>query len=154
MPNWVHNTLTVTKGDPKTLFEFLRSQESIFDFNKVIPMPARIQNSDEEVEWEGYTTPEWYAWACDNWGTKWNACDARYSTEDPEHEIRFETAWSPPEPVFEALAQRFHDHEIIIRSFEDMNHWHYTFVLKNGEMESTERTCHCFDEHIDSPEGP
>jgi len=42
MPNWVYNTLTVTKGDPREVFEFVHSAESIFDFNKIIPMPREL----------------------------------------------------------------------------------------------------------------
>lgn len=145
MPNWVHNTFTVVMGDAKKVFEFVRSAESVFDFNSITPMPTRVQKSDEKVEWEGMTIPEWYAWACDNWGAKWNACEADYSTDDPDHVISFDTAWRPPEPIFEALAKRFPDHEIRIRSVERQNHWHCRYLLKDGEMDRAEVPCQCFD---------
>src|ERR1700728_2992914 len=43
MPNWVENTLQVMKGNPKEIFEFLHSDKSLVDFNKVVPMPEDIR---------------------------------------------------------------------------------------------------------------
>ena len=45
----------------------------------------------------------WYEWSIAHWGTKWNAykwdvVDGRY--------VRFETAWSCPEQIVEALAAK------------------------------------------------
>ena len=74
MPNWVVNTLKVVKGDPREIFEFVRSEGSVMDFNKLIPMPESIRKSDQEViRPSGFKVPGWYAWSVDNWGTKWNA---------------------------------------------------------------------------------
>jgi len=84
MPNWVSNTLKVIKGDPKEIFEFVRTEKSVFDFNTLVPMPEQIKNSKEEVDMCGFTVPAWYDWSCENWGAKWNACDSQYSTKDPE----------------------------------------------------------------------
>ena len=46
---------------------------------------------------------DWYDWDCENWGTKWNATEA---TVDGNM-VTFWTAWSAPEPIFKALANRF-----------------------------------------------
>ena len=52
--------------------------------------------------------PNWYVWSNKNWGTKWNASDfAVISEERGRYECRFETAWSPPEPVYMKLAEIF-----------------------------------------------
>lgn len=56
-----------------------------------------------------YGHPTWYGWACENWGTKWNACDTRINGED---EIQFDTAWSNPEPVIKKLAEKYPDAQI------------------------------------------
>lgn len=43
----------------------------------------------------------WYGWNVEHWGTKWNAyCFERIS----DTEVEFQTAWSAPHPVIEALA--------------------------------------------------
>jgi Ferredoxin-like domain in Api92-like protein len=89
--------------------------------------------------------PAWYAWSIDNWGTKWNASETRYSTQEPQTAIRFDMAWDPPVPVFEALAKRFPEHEIVIYSDEYMNHLHVTFTLAEGRLTWT-HACGCFEE--------
>ena len=50
----------------------------------------------------------WYDYCVDKWGTKWNAqyqhqCD----TGTGAWEISFDTAWSPPIPIFDELVFRF-----------------------------------------------
>ena len=68
----------------------------------------RLFTDEEAAELKviGYTN--WYDWCCDKWGTKWNACQSNIECEyDGYVEIRFDTAWSPPEPIFGALKERF-----------------------------------------------
>lgn len=50
----------------------------------------------------------WYPWAIANWGTKWDAFRFAETGEDP-YSFRFETAWSFPLPVFNAIAARYPD---------------------------------------------
>lgn len=50
----------------------------------------------------GYTT--WYDWCCNNWGTKWNAYSFELWNDDT---IKFDTAWSCPEPVIQKLAEMY-----------------------------------------------
>ncbi len=54
----------------------------------------------------GHTT--WYDWCLENWGTKWNAYETEVvcDTED-RLEVAFQTAWSPPVPVYQDLAEKF-----------------------------------------------
>lgn len=48
---------------------------------------------------------DWYGWSCENWGTKWNACNTQIP--DPETaEVYFETAWSPVPQVMLALSEQ------------------------------------------------
>lgn len=67
----------------------------------------------EEVEWHGMKVKVWEPWATENWGTTRNACDAYYSAAN---EVSFDTAWCEPIPVFEALAKRFPEHEMVVIS--------------------------------------
>ena len=77
----------------------------------------------------------WYDWACENWGTKWNAYDAE---ERGPGLVKFETAWSFPEPVFLRLSEMFPDHPFVAKfADEDMGHncgW-WSFV--GGDMRFT-----------------
>ena len=56
----------------------------------------------------GYST--WYNWACDNWGTKWNACEADWISDNC---VEFETAWSFCHPIVQKLSEMFPDVEIL-----------------------------------------
>jgi hypothetical protein len=57
---------------------------------------------------ENYGVGGWYDWSCQNWGTKWNACEAEI-WENPEGSLHvaFDTAWSFPSPVMEKLVAKF-----------------------------------------------
>lgn len=54
-----------------------------------------------------YNAPTWYEWACEHWGTKWNAADA--SLNEKDRTITFDTAWVPPEGIINAIAEKFPD---------------------------------------------
>jgi hypothetical protein len=61
-----------------------------------------------------YGHADWYSWAIDNWGTKWNACDSRMGesrldkdTDTLTQVITFNTAWATPEPVLLALSEQY-----------------------------------------------
>lgn len=46
------------------------------------------------VERYGHMT--WYDWSCENWGTKWNACDTCVERYGRYAVVSFMTAWSEP----------------------------------------------------------
>jgi hypothetical protein len=138
MANYMRNTLRVVEGDPQEVFGAVRSERSVIDFQQLIPMPANIMNSTEEVEWHGMKLPEWEAWAIEQWGTTKNACDARYIESNV---IGFDTPWCEPEPIFEALAKRFPGHHMIVIS--DYLDWgveeYEVYRIKNGSVSSEGR---------------
>jgi hypothetical protein len=49
---------------------------------------------------------DWYMWNVNNWGTKWDICDAYIdqATEEDEIVISFSTAWAPPVDAFHTWA--------------------------------------------------
>jgi len=60
---------------------------------------------------EKYGAMDWYVWSIENWGTKWSACHSELEYERAsEAVLGFDTAWSPPIPVVEALGRMFPDH--------------------------------------------
>jgi hypothetical protein len=61
----------------------------------------------------------WYSWNIANWGTKWNSYRFRLLSDDPL-EFSFETAWSFPWPVFEALAHEFPTLQFNCGTYEEM----------------------------------
>ena len=52
----------------------------------------------------------WYEWSCANWGTKWDAYRYDEREVSPGRFVfKFETAWAPPEPIFDKLAELWPD---------------------------------------------
>ena len=108
----------------------------------------RVLNTEEDVVALGqiyidnkkkYGHMTWYNWCCDKWGTKWNACDTKLSSEeDGQLEYFFQTAWSEPTPVFIELSKKFPDVTVINHAnYEDPEPWRtYITEFKNGEVTS------------------
>jgi hypothetical protein len=118
MPNWCSNNLYITVEDNKQLEKVIQgitnNSDQPFDFNRIIPIPEELQetsapnnlNPDEMKAKYGFS--DWYEWRVFNWGTKWNASDVELNLETPQQiHISFQTAWSPPLPVIEAISKQF-----------------------------------------------
>jgi hypothetical protein len=79
-----------------------------------------------------YGHQDWYSWNTANWGTKWNA----YSQEAKEDgAIKFETAWSTPYPVIEALSRKYPEAVISMRyADEDFGHNVGEYTFQAGDL--------------------
>jgi len=98
--------------------------------NKIKDTP--VKQEDREVVYDGRTCPEtpveyarwgrayisnyqkygcftWYNWACNNWGTKWDACDPLLTHEEDLDIIGFDTAWSPPAGIVDEMPRMLRD---------------------------------------------
>jgi hypothetical protein len=104
MPNWCENTLTV-HGEPELLAVFLDTVKSVdrdvelpLDFRRIRPTPIGPGGSSID-------------WCVNNWGTKWQTTDCELDDKRQFGfcEFRFSTAWSPPVPIVDCLAQSFPD---------------------------------------------
>lgn len=113
MPNWCENTLIIYDKDKgQQVIDFMRSDDEKFDFNNIIPMPEDVKETENisltaKVRKESHGR-NWYDWSVKNWGAKWNACRVDIGkTEDGFPRIHFETAWTPPFKVIEAIIDKF-----------------------------------------------
>ena len=139
MPNWCENNVTIS-GDEKKVkafIKFVTSKQSKFDFNKIYPMPKELEGtvsgseslkSDEQKansrKWKvQFGADNWYDWKNLHWGTKWelNSDEIEVEDEGDYVEYRFNTAWSPPLGILEALNRKFH-----FKKDKDLGiQWHY-----------------------------
>ena len=113
MPNHITNKIEFY-GDQSNIdkvLELIRGEKECIDFNKIIPMPDYIFRGDlGPKERELYGASNWYDWSVANWGTKWNAY---YSNIDKANNtMEFDTAWSCPLPVLDALAKLCYEHKV------------------------------------------
>ena len=108
MPNWVTNEVTFCfdmSHDKDRFMKLVTSDDNLFDFKNIIPMPDNIFKGDLGLaEREKYGSLNWLDWSRENWGTKWNSSDAEV-TEEEENYVGFifNTAWSAPTPIAKKL---------------------------------------------------
>lgn len=102
-------------------------------FEKLIPSPE-----NKEVGGCSGEHPEgvicWHSWNTKNWGTKWDGYGLEIVSEN---EIRFDTAWSHPQPVIEALSRR-HPQETfkVLYADEDLGCNLGAYLIRDGEIEN------------------
>lgn len=116
--------------------------ERITDFSLVIPEPEGIETGGCSGQHEPGVIC-WYEWNIQNWGTKWNAYDTKFEDhEDGTTTLQFDTAWSHPYPVLEALSVKFPHHQMeVAYADEDLGHNLGSYFITNGartEMEDLE----------------
>jgi len=130
-------TFTFDMSHQKNKFmKLVTSDDNPFDFNKIIPMPEvfnrlctdgtiankicwcddskpngvgeQLTDLDLKRLKKEHGTIGSYDWCCENWGTKWNSCDATVDWEDEDGvEFIFNTAWSAPTPIAHFLKHKF-----------------------------------------------
>ena len=116
MPNWVFNKLEITGDDEKLeKLSGILSAPYKGEDNGLINFLNLIAPPDDKwkiyyTDWLGSGTEterspwNWYEWNLDNWGTKWNANGSEVMNGDRFICLSFNTAWSPPGPVIDALS--------------------------------------------------
>ncbi|NBR62304.1 MAG: hypothetical protein EBT86_11860 [Actinobacteria bacterium] len=105
MPNWCMNKLVVSHGNSDMVDRFEKAYNLGKACSEFLPLPE-----DED----------WYNWQINNWGTKWDI-GADVGTEKEEryglkatrvgNEVccSFDSAWSPPTGLYEALVELGYD---------------------------------------------
>jgi hypothetical protein len=157
MPNWVYNSLKV-RGDAKAIAEFkLKAQRteaseegtvtSDFSFWNFKTPPAEALNSGEYHATHGFSKEHgetgqsknnWYNWNNREWGTKWDACEVEVAEEaDTFIHFTFNTAWSPPTPVFEAIAEQHPEIQMEAYCIEEQG-WGVEYESADGVLYTTD----------------
>ena len=137
MPNHCHNRVTVYSANPHDVAKIKQIFEDEKVFGQLIPEPdwhntplltsdncygTKYGNDGElpqyiEDPWRrlvfkstGISDQRWYDWRLQHWDTKWDAYDVVVTDDDIEQvEIEFNTAWSPPEAICNALREQYPD---------------------------------------------
>lgn len=88
MPNWCNNTVIVSHPDPAKIQALKDSLSKDIFFDHILPLG----------EWD-------YNKAIGTWATKWEASNLSWMQFDNNNEIdiSFESAWCPPEGVYNAM---------------------------------------------------
>lgn len=161
MPNWCTNKLIV-RGTADDLRKFVEKANETthldwkpmkydkqqgpnhvgpLNFAAFIPLPedaARYTYGEREAYG--------YHWCANNWGTKWHVAGKRNfdRLENEEENIQagkvlyeFNTAWSPPSKVFEAMVEQFPALDFLMKFREEDSYYGY-MEGHNGEVTADE----------------
>jgi len=118
MPNWCENEVNIygTKEQLQTLVDEVFTEvptlgdetKLVLDYNKIVPEPEDIGEN-------------WYNWRNINWGVKWDLVSGSPENSSVEMNLDSEygsidmmlfTPWSPPEPIVDALRERYPEIDI------------------------------------------
>ena len=113
MPNWCSNNITI-QGPTETIKALWEDDTEIVGENNeerglleaMVPMPEQLRNtvkgSGDDLQTEVYDgATNWYDWAVNRWGTKWDVSSEGLEFTDNGDGTAsiqgwFESAWAPP----------------------------------------------------------
>lgn len=148
--DWVKAVGLTTR---KELQKFLNKKDSYWK-----TLAARIQSNLKK-----YGAKTAYDWHVYNWGTKWNSYDFHWVKKGGPKEwnpgaleisFRFTTAWSPPEPIFHTLADKFPTLEFWVSSWGGDYGCRGHFYEGDGSFECGDPTDEIYEEVYDQPMPP
>ena len=123
MPNWCDNHLQIG-GSDDDIKKFIKenvNEDNELSFAMSCPVPEQLG------EWD-------YGWCIENWGTKWEANDSHVYDQD----IHFETAWGPPKPWLEKVAEKYTSLSFTLRYAECGMDFSGLIEYQNGECITNE----------------
>ncbi len=148
MPNWCNNTIEVSHEDPAKISALADAFKRGEFCDYAIPVPEDLKrdgssthggiNADlydqiraENQEKHGYSS--WYEFCTSNWGTKWdvggNDCSIDVSDDGLSINASFDSAWSPPTGVYDALVEQGYK----VRAYYYEPGMSFAGVYDNGE---------------------
>lgn len=85
---------------------------------------------------EVYGATDWYDWDIKHWGTKWDCYEVKATCAEKAVYLEFQTAWSTPYPIYQALAEKYKDLTISVEyADEDLGSNCGRLVFRNGKNE-------------------
>jgi len=129
MPNWCTNGVTISHTDPAKMAALAEAMKAGKFLNHIIPVPEDLQivagrvgadDNPDQIELERktaeniqkYGAGNWYDFCVSRWGTKWDVdCEGMMDVSDDGLTINasFDSAWSPPCGVYEAMVEDGYD---------------------------------------------
>ena len=131
MPNHCYNRVTFYSDNTEEVAKLKKIFEDENCFGQIIPEPdwANLPLMSKDVEGIVYNRgnvgelpvdgrfqstnradDRWYDWRIQNWDTKWDCYDVDVLDDDPQQlEVRFNTAWSPPEAICHQIREDYPD---------------------------------------------
>lgn len=187
MPNWVYNSLTITADTTSseelrdlaklvkqlsrkyttTTSDFLTGKpdktvtneisEPFLLWNIVKPSGSDLQSYRKSLV-ESSSSPFWYDWNINNWGTKWEVADVTFTEVNSSCvKYTFTTAWETPVIALQSLSTQYPELDIELE-WEEEQGFGAVYNMKNGgviiskewaipsshaDMRERDRECYC-----------
>ena len=135
MPNWCSNHITVRGTDPAAIKRLADAFDAGEFCGTVVPMPEELNitsgflgdpvaqaelEAKSKANIEKYGVANWYDFNVAKWGTKWeiggDGIEAERDEDGLGFSAPFESAWSPPIAVCEALVEQ--GFEVVLYYYE------------------------------------
>ena len=115
-------------------------KEKIENFEKNYPNAKYLADSYHQNQTQfGYTN--WYDWCNAVWGTKWNPSEVHKGEfvkvagqELYQIDYYFQTAWSYPEGIYQAIAKLFPNIVVSVDVDEEGGYFWGNILIKDGEL--------------------
>jgi hypothetical protein len=91
-----------------------------------------LKNQQAEIA-TGYSN--WYSWALDNWGVKWDASRPTVKYDLLTITFCFDSPWGCPEQFVKTLSEQYPEVNFYMISGSIENDCHYEFTADNGKIE-------------------
>jgi hypothetical protein len=126
MPNHCDNTLVIT-GPDVDIRRFIHitkcDKEEPYVISQHMPIPNEFKDDG------------WYAWCCDNWGTKWGDYSTQLFDEPNEAIFHYQTAWGPYSNQFlQKISIPFPTLTFLMQYEERSMEFMGVSVVRNGEI--------------------
>lgn len=118
MPNWCSNFVQIRHADNAKLQALADAARAGNFLQSVIPCPDELRaegavfgkpkETDEEFM-RKYGAVNWYEFCVSRWGTKWDVGCDRVELSEGLLVLSFDSAWSPPEGVYQELYEQGFD---------------------------------------------
>ena len=116
MPDELHDTVSppqivATDEEAKKINEEYKEKNKGNTFPGTDQYYRAISEAEQERRIKEHGAVNWYDWANKHWGTKWNAYDVHYFDHGEDENgaflvLELDTAWGPPENIFEKLEEQ------------------------------------------------
>ena len=162
MPNWCNNSITIT-GPKDTIADLWKRAKTAQDgdfglLQAMVPMPEALRGTTSPTPQEGQANykgeqpmidgaTNWYDWAVNNWGTKWDVSDEGLEFEDTEDGYAtisgwFDSAWAPPVQAYNTYLEQ--NREVSLVSFYEEGGMDFAGHYEDGNddyMEGISEMC-------------
>lgn len=162
MPNWCNNSITIT-GPKDTIADLWTRAKTAQDgdfglLQAMVPMPEALRGTTSPTPQEGQANykgeqptvdgaTNWYDWAVNNWGTKWDVSDEGLEYEDTEDGYAtisgwFDSAWAPPVQAYNTYLEQ--NREVSLVSFYEEGGMDFAGHYEDGNddyMEGISEMC-------------